>query len=210
VIGKWLAAGVIEDGNWSQTAQGAPQGASVSPLLANVYLHYVFDLWSQWWRSRHARGDMIIVRFAEDFTAGFEYEEDARRFLAELRERFAKFGLELHPDKTRLIEFGRHAAWRRRRQGLGKPETFDFLGFTHICGKTRKGRFWLRRVTIAKRMRAKLAEVKDQLMRRRHQSIPEQGQWMASVVRGHRAYYAVPGNTDAVAAFRTQVTRHWY
>ena len=210
LIGKWLSAGVIEDGEWSRTEQGAPQGASASPLLANVYLHYVFDLWVQWWRSRYARGDMIIVRFADDFVAGFEYEEDARRFLAELRERFAKFGLELHPEKTRLIEFGRHAAWRRAARGDGKPETFDFLGFTHLCGKTRKGRFWLRRITISKRMRAKLAEVKEQLMRRRHQPIPEQGLWLASVVRGHRAYYAVPGNTDAVAAFRTQATRHWY
>ncbi|HKS46176.1 MAG TPA: group II intron reverse transcriptase/maturase [Amycolatopsis sp.] len=210
LIQKWLNAGVIENGGWSQTEEGAPQGASASPLLANVYLHYVFDLWAQWWRSRYVHGDVIIVRFADDFIAGFEYEEDARRFLAELRERFARFGLELHPDKTRLIEFGRHAAWQRRKRGLGKPETFDFLGFTHICGKTRNGRFWLKRVTIAKRMRAKLAEVKDQLKRRRHQPIPEQGQWLASVVRGHRAYYAVPGNTDAVKAFRTQVTRHWY
>jgi group II intron reverse transcriptase/maturase len=210
LIGKWLSAGVIEDGEWSETEQGAPQGASASPLLANVYLHYVFDLWAQWWRSRYARGDVIIVRFADDFVAGFEYQEDARRFLADLRERFAKFGLELHPDKTRLIEFGRYAAGRRRTRGLGKPATFDFLGFTHMCGRTRKGRFWLRRITISKRMRAKLAEVRDQLMRRRHQPIPEQGQWLASVVRGHRAYYAVPGNTDAVNAFRSQVTRHWY
>ena len=210
LIGKWLAAGVIEDGNWSQTVQGAPQGASASPLLANVYLHYVFDLWAQWWRSRHAHGDVIIVRWADDFIVGFEYQQDAQRFLAELRERFAKFGLELHPDKTRLIEFGRYAAEWRRKRGGGKPETFDFLGFTHLCGRTKNGRFWVRRVTIAKRMRAKLAEVKVQLKQRRHWSIPEQGQWLASVVRGHRDYYAVPGNTDAVKAFRTQVTRHWY
>src|SRR4030081_2367524 len=186
------------------------QGASASPLLANVYLHYVFDLWADWWRRRHAHGDVIIVRFADDFIVGFEYEEDARRFLAELRERFAEFGLELHPDKTRLIEFGRHAAWRRRRQGLGKPETFDFLGFTHICGKTRTGRFWLRRVTISKRMRAKLAEVKDQLLRNRHQPVPKQGRWLASVVRGHCAYYAVPGNSEAIRAFRNQAARHWH
>jgi RNA-directed DNA polymerase len=210
LIGKWLTAGVIEDREWSQTVQGAPQGASVSPLLANVYLHYVFDLWAHWWRSRHAHGDVIIVRWADDFIVGFEHEEDAQRFLTELRERFATFGLELHPDKTRLIEFGRHAAHHRGRRGLGKPETFDFLGFTHICGKSKTGRFWVKRVTIAKRMRAKLAEVKDQLKRRRHRPIPEQGQWLASVVRGHRAYYAVPGNTDAVKAFRDQVTRHWY
>src|SRR5215510_8431085 len=210
LIDKWLAAGVVEDGNLSHTVKGAPQGASVSPLLANVYLHYVFDLWAQWWRRRYARRDLIIVRFADDFTAGFEYEQDAQRFLADLRERFAKFGLELHPDKTRLIEFGRHAAWRRAARGLEKPETFDFLGFTHQCGKTRKGRFWLRRVTISKRMRAKLREVKEELTRRRHEPIPEQGQWLRSVVQGHLAYYAVPGNIHAVATFRTQVTRHWY
>ena len=209
LIGKWLSAGVIEEGEWSQT-DGAPQGASASPLLANVYLHYVFDLWVQWWRSRFAQGDVIAVRFADDFAMGFEYEEDAQRFLADLRERFAKFGLELHPDKTRLIEFGRHAARHRRARGVGKPETFDFLGFTHMCGLTRRGRFWCKRKTISKRMRAKLAEVNDELKRRRHHPIPEQGQWLRSVVAGHLAYYAVPGNTDAVAAFRTQVTRHWY
>lgn len=209
LVQKWLAAGVIEDGEWSPTQQGAPQGASVSPLLANVYLHYVFDLWARWWRSRHAHGEVIIVRFADDFIVGFEHEQDAQRFLTELRERLAKFGLDLHPDKTRLIEFGRHAAQRRAARGWGKPETFDFLGFTHLCGKTRKGHFWLRRVTISKRMRAKLAEIKTQLKHRRHWPIPEQGQWLGSVVRGHRAYYAVPGNIDAIAAFRDQVTRHW-
>ena len=210
LIHKWLSAGVIEDGSWSQTTEGAPQGASASPLLANVYLHYVFDQWADWWRRHHARGDVIIVRFADDFTMGFEYQEDARRFLVELRERFAKFGLELHPDKTRLIEFGRFAAENRQARGLGKPETFDFLGFTHICARMRDGRFWVRRITVAKRMRAKLREVKDQLKRRRHQPIPEQGRWLASVVRGHRAYYAVPGNRAAVATFRTQVTRLWH
>jgi group II intron reverse transcriptase/maturase len=210
LIRKWLNAGVIENGIWSQTPQGAPQGASASPLLANVYLHYVFDLWAQWWRSRYARGDVIIVRFADDFTAGFEYEDDAQRFLADLRERFAKFGLELHPDKTRLIEFGRHAARRRAARGFGRPEPFDFLGFTHLCARTKTGRFWVRRTTITKRMRAKLREVKDELKRRRHEPIPEQGQWLRSVVQGHLAYYAVPGNTDAVATFRTQVGRHWF
>jgi RNA-directed DNA polymerase len=152
---------------------------------------------------------MIVVRFADDFIAGFEHRQDAERFLAELRERFAKFGLELHPGKTRLIEFGRFAARQRARRGLGKPETFDFLGFTHICGKTRQGRFLLRRITISKRMRAKLKAVKDQLRQYRHRPIPVQGRWLASVVRGHTAYYAVPGNIRAVAAFRDQVTRHW-
>jgi RNA-directed DNA polymerase len=210
LIDKWLTAGVIEDGEWSRTEQGTPQGASVSPLLGNVYLHYVFDLWADWWRRRNGHGDVIIVRFADDFIVGFEYRQDAERFLGELRERFAKFGLELHPDKTRLIEFGRFAAGNRRKRGLGKPETFDFLGFTHICGKTRTGRFGLRRFTISKRLRAKLSEVKTELMRRRHLSVPEQGTWLASVVRGHLAYYAVPGNTAAVNDFRDQVIRHWH
>jgi RNA-directed DNA polymerase len=210
LIRKWLSAGVIEDGNWSQTVEGAPQGASASPLLANVYLHYVFDLWVDWWRRRHAHGEMIVVRWADDFIVGFEHQADAQRFLAELRERFAKFKLELHPDKTRLIEFGRFAAKNRQARGIGRPETFDFLGFTHICARMRDGRFWVRRITISKRMRAKLREVKDQLKRRRHQPIPEQGQWLASVVRGYRAYYAVPGNRTAVATFRTQVTKLWH
>ena len=189
--------------------QGAPQGASASPLLANVYLHYVFDLWAHWWRRRYAHGDVIIVRFADDFVVGFEHQTDAQRFLVDLRERFAKFNLELHPDKTRLIEFGRHAAKRRSARGLGRPETFDFLGFTHVCGKTRNGRFWLRRIAISKRMRAKLREVNEQLKFRRYQPIPVQGGWLASVVRGYFAYYAVPGNIDSVSAFRTQVTRNW-
>jgi group II intron reverse transcriptase/maturase len=210
LIDKWLAAGVIEDEEWSATEEGSPQGASISPLLANLYLHHVFDQWVDWWRKRRAHGDVIIVRFADDFIVGFEHERDARRFLVELRERFARFGLELHPEKTRLIEFGRFAARNRAARGLGKPETFTFLGFTHICGKSREGRFWLRRVTISKRLRAKLREVNDQLKRRRHQPIPEQGRWLAAVVRGHLAYYAVPGNTDAVRAFCDQVTRHWF
>jgi len=175
-----------------------------------VYLHHVLDLWAEWWRRRHAHGDVIIVRWADDFIVGFEHEHDALRFLDELRERFAQFGLKLHPDKTRLIEFGRHAARRRRQRGLGKPDTFDFLGFTHIRATSKAGRFWIRRITISKRMRAKLREVNDQLKRRRHQPIPVQGRWLASVVRGHLAYYAVPGNTDTVAAFRDQANRHWF
>jgi RNA-directed DNA polymerase len=179
-------------------------------LLANIYLHYVLDRWARQWRRRHAHGDVIIVRFADDFVAGFEHKADAERFLAELRERFSKFGLELHPDKTRLIEFGRNAARDRKARGDGKPETFDFLGFTHYCAKNKSGGFWLKRKTISKRMRAKLAEVKDQVRLRQHLPIPEQGKWLSSVVRGHLAYYAVPGNTDAVAAFRDQVARHWF
>ena len=210
LIGKWLAAGVMEDGTWTESDKGSPQGASASPLLANVYLHYVFDLWADWWRKRRAHGDVIIVRFADDFTVGFQHRQDAEKFLEELRGRFAKFGLELHPGKTRLIEFGRFAAANRAGRGLGKPETFDFLGFTHICATARDGRFWIRRITIAKRMRAKLKAVHGQLRRRMHQPIPEQGRWLASVVRGHMAYYAVPGNTKAIAAFRDQATRHWY
>ena len=182
LIDKWLAAGVIEDGEWSETTEGSPQGASVSPLLANVYLHYVFDGWVRQWRHRHARGDMIVTRFADDFVVGFQYLGDAKRFLNDLRERFAKFNLELHPDKTRLIEFGRFAAKNRKERGLKKPETFDFLGFTHVCGTTRDGRFWLRRITIKKRLRAKLKQVKAELRRRLHWPIPEQGRWLASVL----------------------------
>jgi len=209
LIDKWLAAGVIEDGKWSETTEGSPQGASVSPLLANVYLHYVFDRWVRQWRNRHARGDMIVTRFADDFVVGFQHHGDAKQFLNDLRKRFAKFNLELHPDKTRLIEFGRFAASDRRERGLSKPETFDFLGFTHVCGKTRDGRFWLRRITTKKRLQAKLKQVKAELRRRRHLLVPEQGRWLASVVRGHLAYYAVPGNSRAISAFRRQVGRLW-
>ncbi|HVA06508.1 MAG TPA: group II intron reverse transcriptase/maturase [Acidimicrobiales bacterium] len=209
LIDKWLAAGVIEDGKWSETTEGSPQGASISPLLANVYLHYVFDRWVRQWRRRHARGDMIVTRFADDFVVGFQHLGDAKRFLADLRERFAKFNLELHPDKTRLIEFGRFAAQNRKERGLAKPETFDFLGFTHVCGKTKDGRFWLRRITIKKRLRAKLKQVKAELRYRRHWPIPEQGRWLASVLRGHFNYYAVPGNIDSVSAFRDQVRWLW-
>jgi group II intron reverse transcriptase/maturase len=210
LIRKWVNAGVVEDGAWTASDGGAPQGASASPLLANIYLHYVLDRWVRQWRRKHAHGDVIIVRFADDFVAGFEHQADVQQFLSDLRERFAKFSRELHPDKTRLIEFGRNAARARAARGVGKPETFDFLGFTHFCGKKKNGRFWVKRKTISKRMRAKLAEVKDQLRRRMHYPIPEQGRWLASVVRGHLAYYAVPGNTDSVAAFRTQVTRLWF
>src|ERR1700691_2394440 len=210
LIQKWLGAGVIEDGSWTASDEGAPQGASASPLLMNVYLHYVLDLWAEQWRGRHAHGDVVIVRWADDFIVGFEHRDDAERFLADPHERFAQFALELNDEKTRLIEFGRHAARDRQARGLGKPETVDFLGFTHICGKTRRERFMLRHKTIAKRMAAKLREVKADLMRRRHLPIPEQGRWLASVVRGHLAYYAVPGNIDMVVAFRTQATRHWH
>ena len=210
LIQKWLNAGIIENGAWAACEEGTPQGASVSPLLANVYLHYVLDQWANQWRRRHARGEMIIVRSRDDFVVGFEHHTDAEQFHADLRARLAKFALELNAEKTRLIEFGRHAARDRRARGLGRPETFDFLGFTHICANTKSGRFKLKRITSSKRMRAKLREVKTELMQRRHLPIPEQGRWLASVVRGHCAYYAVPDNTDAVRAFRDQAAKLWY
>jgi group II intron reverse transcriptase/maturase len=210
LIRKWLKAGVIEDGQWAKTEQGVPQGATISPLLANVYLHYVLDLWAHDWRQRHAAGDMIIVRYVDDFVVGFQHHADATRFLADLRERLGKFGLELAENKTRLVEFGRFAAQRRARRGQGRPETFAFLGFVHFCTTTRNGRFLVGRRTIAKRMAAKLRELKTQIMRRRHLPVPVQGQWLASVLRGYFAYYAVPGNIHAVAAFRDQVRRLWY
>jgi RNA-directed DNA polymerase len=209
LIQKWLRAGVIENGEWSSTETGTAQGASASPLLSNVFLHYVFDLWADQWRRRNARGDVILVRFADDYVAGFEHREDAERFLADLRVRFAQFGLELHPDKTRLIEFGRFAAQNRERRGLRKPDTFDFLGLTHICAKDRHGRFKLKRVTSKKKMRAKLHAVKAEMRRRMHHSIPEQGRWLASVLDGHYRYYAVPDNSEALHTFREQVNWHW-
>ena len=209
LIQKWMAAGVIEDGAWTESLEGVPQGASASPLLANVYLHYVFDLWAHRWRIRHARGDVVIVRFADDAVVGFEYRQDAERFWADLRERLAKFSLELNADKTRLIRFGRFAAQQRKERGLGKPETFQFLGFTHICGRTKAGRFKLTRITDKKRMRTKLSKVKAELIKRRHLPIPDQGRWLASVLRGHCNYYAVPDNSKAIDAFRFRIIGHW-
>ena len=210
LIQQWLKAGVVEDGKWSEGEAGTAQGAVASPLLANVYLHYVFDQWAEQWRRRQATGEVIIVRYVDDFVAGFQHRTDAERFLAELSQRLARFGLELKAEKTRLIEFGRYAAQRRQERGLGKPETFEFLGFTHICGKTRDGqRFALKRKTSGKRMRAKLKEVKAELIRRMHLPIPEVGRWLERVVRGHHAYYAVPGNLKAIKQFDDQVTRDW-
>jgi len=209
LIQKWLKAGVIEDGVWSETEQGTPQGASVSTLLANVYLHYVFDLWAHQWRRQHAHGDVVIVRFADDLVVSFEHRDDAERFQKDLRARLAEFALELNAEKTRLIEFGRFAARDRRARGLGKPETFTFLGFTHICAKTRKGRFQVKRITDSKRMRRKLSEVKAELRWRMHRPIPEQGRWLASVLRGHCNYYAVPENIRALNAFRHEIIRYW-
>jgi group II intron reverse transcriptase/maturase len=210
LIQKWLNAGVLEDGKRTRSEQGTPQGGSASPLLANVYLHYVFDLWTQRWRRTEARGEMIVVRYADDFIVGFEHKSDAERFLAELTERFRRFSLELHPDKTRLIEFGPFAATNRTRRGQGKPETFDFLGFTHICGKKRNGRFTVLRQTMRKRLQAKLKQVKIQLRRRLHDPVPEVGRWLRSVVEGHVRYYGVPMNGPAIALFRFQVGRLWY
>ena len=208
LIKKWLGAGVIEEGSWSPE-EGAAQGSSISPLLANVYFHYALDLWAHQWRQRHARGDMVIVRFADDLVVGFEYGDDAERFQVEFRERLAKFCLELNAEKTRLIEFGRSAAQNRNARGLGKPETFSFLGFTHICAKTRKGRFKLKRVTSKKKMRVKLHQLKDEMRRRMHQPIPDQARWLGSVLRGHLNYYAVPDNGKALSTFRTRLIRLW-
>jgi RNA-directed DNA polymerase len=211
LIRKWLRAGVSEEGQWSKTEVGTPQGAVASPLLANLYLHYVFDLWAQQWRKHRASGDIIIVRFADDIVMGFEQRSDAVRFMEEWKERLRKFGLELHPDKTRLIEFGRFAAEDRKRRGEGKPETFNFLGFTHMCGKGRKtGLFIVERKTIQKRLSAKLKELKEGLRRRWHEPVAEVGKWLRSVVQGHFNYYAVPGNMDSLQSFRAQVVWHWH
>jgi RNA-directed DNA polymerase len=210
LIQKWLAAGVIEEGSWTAYEEGVPQGASVSPLLANVYAHYVLDLWAHQWRRRHARGQVVIVRFADDFVVGFEYREDAERFWADLRSRLAKFNLELSDEKTRLVEFGRFATRERKARGLGKPETFRFLGFTHACGKTKSGRFQLKRITDSKRIPAKLAVLKGKIERRQHLPLDEQGRWLASALRGHYGYYAVPDNIAALHAFREQAVRCWF
>jgi hypothetical protein len=209
LLRKWLRAGVSEDGEWSQTTIGTPQGAVISPLLANVFLHYVWDLWVHQWRSKYARGEVIIVRYADDFVMGFQHREDADRCLRELRERMDKFGLELHPEKTRLIEFGRFAAQNRQRRGEGKPATFDFLGFTHCCGQTRRGAFKVARISIAKRMRATLQRIKDELRKRMHHSIADQGRWLGSVVQGWLNYHAIPGNRVRLDQFCTQVARMW-
>lgn len=209
-IKKWLNAGVLEDGKRTRSKEGTPQGGSVSPLLANVYLHYVFDLWVHQWRSREARGDVVVVRFADDAVVGFQYQSDAERFQVAVAKRFRRFNLELHPDKTRLIEFGRYAAERREKRGSSKPEIFNFLGLTHICGKRRTGTFKVLRRTEGKRMRGKLREVKVELRRRLHQSIPEVGDWLAAVIRGHTQYYGVPGNSYAIQSFRYQVLKAWH
>ena len=209
LIQRWLKVGILEDGVVTVDDRGTGQGSVISPLLANIYLHYVLDLWAERWRRREAQGDLIIVRYADDLVAGFEHEDDARRFLDAMRERFDAFALALHPEKTRLIEFGRHAAARRARSGFGRPETFTFLGFTYICGRSRRGHFQLQRKTRRDRQRAKLQEIKEELRRRMHQPIPLQGSWLKQVVTGHFAYYAVPTNARALSAFRHYVTHLW-
>jgi RNA-directed DNA polymerase len=211
LIQKWLKAGVMEQGTWSESREGTPQGAVISPLLANIYLHYVYDLWVQAWRKRQAHGGMIVVRYADDTIVGFQHKPDADKFLDDLRKRLATFALEVHPKKTRMLEFGRFAAERRAKRGAGKPETFDFLGFTHICGTKRDGKgFQLRRKTKRKRKQALLNEIAEKLRRIRHDPIDEQGRWLASVLRGHYAYFAVPTNLPSVRALRHQVKVRWY
>jgi RNA-directed DNA polymerase len=211
LIQQWLRAGVLEKERWSKTEVGTPQGAVISPLLANAYLHYVFDLWVQHWRTHRATGDVIVVRYADDSVLGFQHRAEAERFLQDWRERLRKFGLELHPEKTRLIEFGRFAAANRKQRGEGKPETFSFLGFTHICGQTRKnGKFTVLRKTIRKRLLAKLKQVGEALWKLMHQPLAEVGKWLRSVVRGYFNYYAVPGNFASLRSFRREVGKLWW
>ena len=210
LIQKWLKAGVLEDGKRIESEVGTVQGGSISPLLANIYLHYGFDLWVQQWRCRKAQGDVVVVRFADDFVVGFEHREDGERFLSELRERLVRFGLELHAQKTRLIEFGRHAEKDRQSRGEGKPETFNFLGFTHSCAKTRKGRFTVLRQTMRTRWQAKLRGIKAELRRRMHEPVPEMGAYVRSVLLGHMRYYAVPMNAVSVSHFRMALGRIWW
>jgi RNA-directed DNA polymerase len=209
LIRKWLTAGVLVDGQWQATDLGSPQGSVISPALANIYLHYCFDQWAERWRHRNAHGQIVFVRYADDILAGFEHEGDAQRFLAEMRARLEEFALTLHPEKTRLIEFGRFAADNRVKRGMSKPETFNFLGFTHISGRSRAGSFQLKRKTRRDRMRAKLKAIKAELLRRMHEPIPEQGRWLAQVVRGYFAYHAVPTNAHSLAAFRGDVKVLW-
>ncbi|WP_187330192.1 group II intron reverse transcriptase/maturase [Pseudomonas fluorescens] len=209
LICKWLQAGVMEDGRRVAATKGTPQGAVISPLLANIYLHYVLDLWARQWRQRHARGDVIIVRYADDSVVGFRTKVQAQQFLVQLQERLAKFGLSLNASKTRLIEFGRFAARNRRKRGLGKPQAFDFLGFTHCCSTNRNGGFQILRLTVKKRMRATLLAIRDELKRRRHEPIRAQGQWLTRVVSSYFNYHAVPGNLIRLGGFRSAVCRLW-
>jgi group II intron reverse transcriptase/maturase len=210
LIRKWLHAGILEEGEWSETMAGSPQGSVISPLLSNVYLHYVFDLWIEWWRKHHCRRDVVVVRYADDFVMGFESHAEATACLEALQQRFARFGLRLHEGKTRLLEFGRYAIERRAERGEGRPETFAFLGFTHQCGKTRThGRFTIHRHTVAKRIRATLQAIKQKLRKRRHRPLGETGRWLRRVVQGWLNYHAVPGNSQRIGRFVDEVTRLW-
>lgn len=210
LIQKWLRAGISEEGEWSETNAGTPQGAVISPLLANVYLHYVFDLWIQWWRSQKTRGDIVVVRYADDFVIGFEHKDDAEVCLDSLHARFRKFGLKLHAEKTRLIEFGRFATERRLKRGEGRPETFDFLGFTHRCGHTRRhGWFTIHRESVATRMRSTIAAIKQKLIARRHWRTGALGRWLGRVLRGWQNYHAIPGNMNRLRQFHNAVTKLW-
>jgi group II intron reverse transcriptase/maturase len=209
LIQKWLRAGVLEDGQWTPSEAGTPQGGIISPVLANIYLHYAFDLWAQQWRKHNARGDLILVRYADDFVVGFEHRWEAEQFQKELAERLKKFNLELQAEKTRLMEFGRFAAANRKRRGEKRPETFNFLGFTHICSQTRKGKYCVLRKTLRKRMQTKLKALKAELRQRKHDPVPEVGQWLRTVLLGHYQYYGVPRNTPALANFRFQLVRLW-
>ena len=208
-IRKWLNAGVMEDGHWNKTEEGTPQGGNISPLLANIYLHYVFDLWANSWRNTKASGDVVMVRYADDIVMGFQYKHEAMRFLEELNDRFKKFNLEVHTEKTSLIEFGRYAVERRKERGVGKPDTFDFLGFTHMCSKSRKGKFTVLRKTSAKKLRNKLVELKKTMRERLHWSVPDIGTWLKSVIIGHCRYYGVPWNGKSLTCFRSEIIRMW-
>jgi len=210
LIQKWLKAGVMEEGKWSEPKTGTPQGSVISPLLANIFLHYAFDLWVNVWRRKWAQGEVVVIRYADDTITGFQYQIDADRFLVNMRERLAKFGLELHPEKTRRIEFGRFAEENRKRRGEGKPETFDFLGLSHISGKNGLGQFSVRRLTIRKRMRSKLRQIKQQLRQRMHDPVRQTGEWLRSVVQGYFNYYAVPGNIGSLSLFRDRLLGFWW
>jgi RNA-directed DNA polymerase len=210
LIRKWLRVGWVEDGRRHAGTIGTPQGSVISPLLANVFLNTVMDKWASKWRRAEAKGDVIIVRYVDDAVFGFQYESEGRAFLEALREQVEAYGLKLHPTKTRLVEFGRFAESNRRERGQGKPETFDYLGFTHVCGKTRKGGFRIKRITIRKRLRRKLKEIKEELIKRMHRPLEETGKWLASVIRGFTNYHAVPGNMKAPREFYTQIGRLWH
>lgn len=210
LIQKWLKAGVMEERSLTYAEEGTPQGGSISPLIANIYLHYVLDLWTQQWRQKRAKGQVVVVRYADDAVVGFQHKWEAQRYLTELKERLAKFGLSLNEQKTRMLEFGMYAASRRRERGMGKPETFDFLGFTHICGKSRKGKFTIIRYTIKKRMREKVLSIKEELRRRMHRKVSETGKWLSSVLRGYFQYHGISGNIGTLGQLRYQILKRWF